>query len=202
MDAEQRIIDRYRFNVPPCYRAMRQAGCFDAQHEQHLQLTDLEWLSLPAIADYVFDKHLIDGLVPFAQTLDGHLWAWYPAIDERHQEAVVFCPDEDEVAVLYAPDFETAIYRMFIDELANTFLVERTSMKQAQEQLQQYSAILSPFIKESWAARVQSLADRSLQSTQTNFYGVINEDELQLILEEDIVYDRLDEEFCCVKETG
>ena len=200
MDVEQRILDRYRFNLPPSYLAMRQAGCFDPQQDQHLQFTDLEWLSLSAIADFVFDKHLIDGLIPFAQTLDGHLWAWYPAIDERHQEAVVFCPDEDEVAVLYAPNFETALYRMFIDELSNTFLVERSNHKQAHQQLQHYAAIVHAYLKPSWAARLHSLCERELQQTQTNFYGVISEDELQLILEEDIVYDRLDEEFCCVKE--
>lgn len=200
MDVEQRIHDRYRFNLPPSYRAMRLAGCFDPQQDQHIQFTDLEWLSLTSIADFVFDKHLIDGLIPFAQTLDGHLWAWYPAIDERYQDAVVFCPDEDEVAVLYAPNFETALYRMFIDELSNTFLVERSNLKQAQKQLLQYADTLQEFFKPSWSARLQTLCERDLQHTQTNFYGVISEDEMQLILEEDIVYDRLDEEFCCVKE--
>lgn len=199
IDAEQRIIERYAFSLPETYKAMRAASCFDAQHEHHLQFTDLEWLRLEAIAAFEFDKHMIDGLIPFAQTLDGHLWAWNPQIDERHDASVVFCPDEDEVAVLYAPDFQTAIYRMLLDELANTFLVERGSLAHAEVQLQVFVEAASPFLKDQWVERIQELMKRSLQSTQTNFYGVLEEDELADILSDDVAYDRLDEEFCCVK---
>ncbi len=200
MDSDSAIEDRYKFNLPSLYKEMRAIGCFDRHHENYLQFTDLEWFSADQILAWVYDKHLIDGLIPCAHTLSGHLWAWYPNIDYDHSEAMVFCPDEDEVGVLYAPDFQSTIYHMMLDELANTFLVERSNAKEAEQTLHHFVDVIAAFMPEQWNERLQELVERPLQPTQENFYGVISEDELEQILADDINYARLDEEFCCVKE--
>ncbi len=202
MDLDRAIQQRFGFELPALYVDLRAAGCFDPQHASHIQFTDLVWMTADEILAWVPDQHLIDGLIPFAQTLSGHLWAWHPSIDDAYPAPVVYCPDEDEVGVLYAQDFQATMYRMLLDELANTFLVDRSSDAQAQVQLQKFSEILSPFFKQSWQQRLGGLMDRQLQKTQENFYGLLAEDELETILAEDIVYDRLDQEFCCVKESA
>lgn len=179
---------------------MRAAGCFDKQDPLYLQFTDLEWLSSEQIAAYTFDAHMIDGLIPCAQTLDGHLWAWYPAIDERHPAPLVYCPDEDEVAVIYAPDFLSGVYHMLLDELTHTFLVERGNLVDAAEQLKRFQQTMTAFFPDAWNQRLAELVERPLQPTDENFYGLLSEDERDDILATDINYDRLDEEFCCVRE--
>ena len=40
-----------------------------------------------------------------------------PTADVRDMP-VVFCPDEDEVAVRYAPNFSTYLYRRMLEEYA------------------------------------------------------------------------------------
>jgi len=158
-----------------------------------------EWLRLEQIANWVFDPQMIDGLIPCAQTLDGHLWAWYPAVDARHPAPLVYCPDEDEVAVIYAPDFRSTIYHMLLDELTHTFLVEHSNLVDAVEQLKRFQQTTSAFFPYTWNQRLTELLQRPLHATQENFYGLLSEDERDEILATDINYDRLDEEFCCVK---
>ena len=146
------------------------------------------------------DPQQVQGLVPFAQTLSGHLWCWYPDIDPRLPSPVVFCPEEDEVAVLYAPDFVSWLYRMMLEEFSGTFLVERVGYPLAEAQLRHYAAILQPLLPEAWGERLLRLSAGSLQPRQENFYGVISEDECERIVHEDIDYDRLDEEFAHIQE--
>ncbi|NRA39988.1 MAG: SMI1/KNR4 family protein [Planctomycetes bacterium] len=194
------IEARFEFALPELYKKMVADQCFDHHQEKHLQFTDLEWLTAEQIFTWVFDKHLIEGLIPFAQTLSGNLWAWYPQLDPRNPQAVVCIPDEDEVAVIYAPDFCSAMYRMLLDEMANTFLVERGDQKSAQRHLREYCETLAVYFPAKWNDRLKEYSQRELQATQENFYGVIDEELVEEILAEDLVYDRLDEEFICVTE--
>lgn len=194
------VESRYAFALPELYKQMSQDGCFDRHAQHYLQFTDMQWLETEGMLSWVFDKHLIDGLIPFAETLSGNLWAWYPQLDARNPQAVVHIPDEDEVAVLYAPDFCSAVYRMMLEELTNTFLVERGDEKTAIETLQLFTQTLAAYFPAQWNERLAQCITRPLQATQENFYGVISEQELEEILQTDIAYDRLDEEFSCVQE--
>jgi len=124
-DLDASIERRYGFALPALYQRLRAAGCFDPHHPQHLQFADLIWLEAAEIRDWQFDKRQIAGLVPLAQTERGDLWCWYPAMAHDGEVPVVFCPDEDEVAVVLAPHFQGFVYRALLEEFACTALTER-----------------------------------------------------------------------------
>jgi hypothetical protein len=186
---------RLDFVAPETYRQLVRDGCSDPHHADHLQFTDLEWWQSSHVERWQPDPRQVTGLVPFAQTLSGHLWCWYPDIDPRLPAPVVFCPEEDEVAVLYAPDFGSWLYRVMLEELSGTFLVERVGMQQATSSLLHFADILQRYLPVEWGQRLRELSQGALTERQENFYGVISEEECEAIVHADIAYDRLDEEF-------
>ncbi|MFW5845110.1 MAG: hypothetical protein ACOCXJ_02685 [Planctomycetota bacterium] len=190
------LRERFDFEPPSVYRELLATGCFDPQHPRHVQLTDLVWLDGERLRQWERDERQVPGLVPFAQTLNGDDWCWYPDIDPRLDAPVVFCPDEDEVAVLYAPDFAAFIYRALLEECTESFLVEREGFLRAGAVLADYIDTVAPMLPIGWSERLQALGRRVLRESDADaFYGVIDAAEYEGILRADIDYDRLDEEF-------
>jgi len=187
--------ERYQFTFPELYLHFLQLGCFDPFHERYLQLADLLWLPPAQIARHRFHRQQIDGLIPFARTAQEDLWCFYPAIDEGTGQAVVFCPDEDEVASIYAPDFEAFVYRAMLEEYACTGLTEHYEVNQAPEVLRGFTAFLQSWLKPAWAHRLQEVDRLPWQRDANGYYGAIDVEILNAILAADLAYDRLDEEF-------
>lgn len=194
-DALAAIVRRYDFHPPELWQSMVAHGHLDCHHADHLQFTDLVWLAPEQIANYRFAATSIDGLIPFAETLNHDTWCWYPGIDRSVVTPVVYCPDEDEVAVIYAPDFASFLYRLLLEELTHTFLVERSNTTIAREQLHSYITILSGLLPEAWMTELAAVRERPLRATEVNFYGMLSEDEARTLLEKHVPYARLDEEF-------
>lgn len=187
--------DRYRFIFPELYVDMQRLGCFDPFAESYLQLSDLLWLPMGHITAHQFHKQQIDGLVPFGRTANEDLWCFYPGIDAETQQAVVFCPDEDEVATIYAPDFRSFVYRSLLEEFACTGLTEHYDVKQSDTVLRGYVDVVAGFLPAPWIERLRGLAALPWEQDRNGYYGAISESDLEAILEADLPYQRLDEEF-------
>ncbi len=184
------------FSLPHSFFRLHEDGCCDPHNEMHIQFTDMLWLTPEQMENWTFDKRSIDGFIPFAQTLNHDCWCFAPHIDSNAPAPVAFCPEEDEVAVLYAPDFASFLYRMMLDEMASTYLVARESFAEASYLIRNYALQVCTYLPTAWAERLTDLAERQLCETDdVNFYGMLSQDELEQIIAEDISYDRLDEEF-------
>jgi hypothetical protein len=86
------IAARYGFQVPEQYRLVRAKGLLDHGSPNDLFLTDLEWLTIEAIATYSPLDFQIKGLIPFAMTARSDLFCWYPAWATERHVPVTFCP--------------------------------------------------------------------------------------------------------------
>jgi hypothetical protein len=200
-DRAAALLERFAFTAPECYQRMAEDGRFDPLDPGHLQLTDLLWLDAAQLRHWQADQRQVPGLIPFAETLDHHQWCWYPAIDRRCPAPVVFCPEDDEVAVLYAPDFAAFCYRLMLEECCESFLVEREGFLRAGALLADYAEALARYLPEAWGQRLRELSQRILvESGSEGFYGVIDEQTCSGLLASDIDYDRLDEEFAHLRE--
>jgi hypothetical protein len=189
------FLRRYRFEAPALYRRMLADGCFDRFALTHLQFSDLVWLSEEEIADFEFAEDQIPGLVPIATTMEQDLWCWYPAMNDGGPAPVVFCPIEDEVASIHAPDFTAWIYRLMLEEYACTGLTEHLDFRQSRRVLDHYAQRMADYLPPAWSARLAELKQRPFKTDDNGYYGVLDEAELAAILAQDLDYPRLDEEF-------
>ncbi|MDA3961082.1 MAG: hypothetical protein PF961_09845 [Planctomycetota bacterium] len=194
-DPFEPIAQRFGFPCPDLYRRMRADGCFDRFGESHLQFSDLEWMGLDEIVSYTFNDDQIPGLVPVAGTMEMDLWCWYPAMNDGGPAPIVFCPLEDEVASIYAPDFTAWIYRLMLEEYACTGLTEHLDVRQSRVVLDHYTERMAAYLPPAWHARLLDLRSRDFSLDANGYYGVADADELEAILTEDLAYPRLDEEF-------
>lgn len=190
--------ERFGFEPPALYHRMRADGCFDRFAATHLQFSDLVWLDEAEIQAFEFADDQIPGLVPIATTMEQDLWCWYPAMNDGGPAPVVFCPLEDEVASIHAPDFAAWIYRLMLEEYACTGLTEHLDVRQSRLVLDHFAARMADYLPAPWVERLGELKGRPFATDDNGYYGVLVEDELAAILAEDLAYPRLDEEFAHV----
>lgn len=195
MADDEVFLERYRFQPPELYRRMLGDGCFDRFAATHLQFSDLVWLDQEEIAGFEFASDQIPGLVPIAVTMEQDVWCWYPAMNDGGPAPVVYCPLEDEVASIHAPDFSAWIYRLMLEEYACTGLTEHLDVRQSRLVLDHFAERMAGYLPEPWVARLAELKGRPFHTDDNGYYGVLDEDELVEILEHDLAYPRLDEEF-------
>jgi len=193
---------RFGFRPPTLYRRLWEAGAFTPFTPQHLQFSDLSWLAPAQIAAWRFHHDQIPGLVPIAVTGQQDLWCWYPRMNDGGDAPVVFCPDEDEVAHVHAPDFTAWLYRLVLEEFACTGLTEHVDVRQSRAMLLGFVEFLAADLPSAWVERLRELAARVPRRDANDYYGVLDADELDTILVTDIRYARLDEEFLHVREDG
>jgi hypothetical protein len=181
--------------LPDLYQQIYADGLLDPQHPEYLQFTDLVWQNDLQIAAWEPDPRQVPGLLPLAESLTGDELCWYPHIDPDHPHAVVWCPDDDEVARIYAPDFATCLYRLMLDECAGTWLVEEHDRDTAQQLLQRMAAALVPYLPAAWNDRLGIYVQRPLGPIDEHTWACIDEDEVLAALEVDTGYRRYDREF-------
>lgn len=194
-DHIEAIRTRYGCELPELYWTLRGMGAFDPHHPAHLQFSDLLWLEPAAIATHRFHPDQMKGLVPLARTAQDDLWCLVPAFAPGAAAPVAYCPDEDEVAHLVAPDFTAFLYRSLLEEYACTGLTEHQGMQQSRETLGQYVDLLAPFFPEAWAERLRGLQGLPWNGDRNGYYGAIDGDTVDGILAADVAWPRLDEEF-------
>lgn len=190
------LLARYGFVPPEPWPQALAAGWLNPQHSDHLRLSDLLWLDADRIANWQFPNDQIEGLIPFAHTTGLDLWCWAPLLgDAEAPTPIVFCPDDDEVAHCFAPDFPAFLYRRLLEEYACLGPGEYLPAAAASRDLRAYTRRLAPWLTPAWQNRLDALAQRPWREDSQGYRGVIDANELDSILNEDLPWPRRDEEF-------
>ncbi|MCA9029922.1 MAG: hypothetical protein KDA66_03890, partial [Planctomycetaceae bacterium] len=126
MDTFDAIESRYGILIPKLYRTMHEAGHFDASAQKHVTFTDHEWMTLSDIATHEFaDWQTLtrQWFVPFSISARHDQWGWRRDWTTVDEPAVVFCELGPE-GCGYAPNFQGFLYRMLLEELSGSWLLE------------------------------------------------------------------------------
>lgn len=180
-EMQSALISRYGRNLPLSWYILHDKGCFDPHHANYLQLSDLQWLNPARIVRWSFAEDQIAGLMPFALTAADDLWCIYDALSP---EAVVFCPNEDEVAYAYAPDFSAFIFRAVLEEYACTCLTEYHAPGKSLALLGDYAQLVRPALPLHWADILEDVGSRPLQELEHGYFGTLSASEVQVIVSE------------------
>jgi len=172
------------FAPPELLLRLHDEGRCDPHHESHLQFGDLVWFDAGALHRHHPPDAQLPELVPFAHTTRGDLWCFYPGY-RGHPVPVCFCPDEDEVAFLHAPDLEGFCFRAMLEELAGTRLTDRCDPRRTGELLREQVELLRPHLAPRRADLLAGLAARELRTDRNGYTATLDEDELAAILAAD-----------------
>ena len=185
MDKVQDELQRkYGQTLPDSWFDLANAQCFDIYAENHLQLSDIQWMKPEQILNWVYPADTIKEIMPFAHTGHDDTWCFARMLPEVDgQNPVVFCPLEDEVAFAYAPHFTGFIFRYVLEEYACTCLTESYSPGRSLAILGDYARHVSPFMPNVWAAILNDVSNRPLMELEHGFFGTIHSEEAQQIIE-------------------
>jgi len=165
----------YGFDMPEEYRRLQARGLFNISAPAHasafyapgsyLWLNEMEWYSLQDIVDFEFQPYHLPGFVPFAFTAGGDYWCWQPAHGGSRGARVVCCYHDYELAAVYAPNFQTALYRQILDFCRSS--ADRDDLD-SPAFLRRWAADLAEVFPPSWCTRLRSLADAPTRSEQAS----------------------------------
>jgi hypothetical protein len=189
------IEARHGLHVPGQYRAVRAKGLFDHDGPNELLLTDVDWMTTEAIANFRPLGFQIEGLVPFARTARRDLYCWYPAWTSDKGIPIAFCPRDDENAICYAPDFFGFLYRILLEEFSGSWLPEDYGIDGTAERFLRYAKDVGQFLPDSWADTLHQLSLRPLREVEKEVYGVTERQKCDELIEKALSFSRLNEEF-------
>lgn len=165
------IAKRYGFTIPDEYRRLESRGLFTISAPAHasafyppgsyLWLNDMEWYSPEDILNFEFQPWHLPGFVPFAFTGGGDYWCWHPARAGDQGFHVMCCFHDYEMATVYAPNFQTALYLQILQFCAESS--ERQSID-ASKFLCRWAIDLAEIFPAAWSARLLQLADDPLRA--------------------------------------
>jgi hypothetical protein len=169
------ITARYNFVVPDEYRRLQSRGLLTMSAPAHasafhrpgsyLWLNDMEWYSLQDIVDFKFQSYHMAGFVPFAFSAGGDYWCWHPKHADHRGAQVLCCPHDCELATIYAPNFQTALYRQALDFCRGSASEEDIDPAAF---LRRWAADLAPIFPERWCAHLRRLAEDSERSAHAS----------------------------------
>ena len=151
----------YSFRLPPLFREIWRLGFCSG--DTFLIMPDMEWMPLQDIIDYRFEDYQLPGLVPFAFTAGGDLWCWQAVPDALAEPHVVECPHDCEEGSVYAPDFQTAIYRHLLEAAAGQHIAEQDLLDEV-ELIRQCCDRFRSLLSQRQAGKLDEVLSRSPQS--------------------------------------
>ena len=199
MDSYPAIQSRWNFAVPEEYRRMQQSGFFDHTHPHYIELSDVEWFALDHIAGYKPMDFQIAGLVPFAMEASASTWTWMRNKPIHGQTRIAHCPHDEGIAEVFAPDFNSCVYRLILQDLRSTWLIgnhnDIATPDDATRAFRRYARDLEPYFNPKWTARLDELLKRPFREMPDTCIGLMGGPELQSILAEDLDFEELDLQF-------
>jgi len=198
MSIFDKIKKRFRFDVPKEYRAMHKDGLLDmGKLKKCLYLSDTDWFDPEQILDFEKTNDIMsDDFIPFADNASSDVWCWNRKWATKGEPLVAFCPHDDTRGKIFAPDFVSCVYRLMVEEMAHTHLVERVVMhsRELPKLFKRYAGSLSKYLKPEWTKTLKSLSDKPVREVYENEYGFLTDAEVKKILKRDIGYKRQGEE--------
>ncbi len=196
----QRAEQRFGMSIPDSYSDLAGTGALTwngpERVDEHLFLTDLEWLTPAEIADYEF-LLAYPGIVPFAISARRDEWAWYPTWSEAGEPSVVLS-ERGMSATGYAPTFEAFLFRRLLEELAGTWLADDPDFgpEGALRQIKGNLDLIRPVIRPPWYVVLKMKVGPSavLRESEDGDWSLITWEESQSIVAAELQWSHLDEE--------
>ena len=131
--------------------------------------------------------------------LKKNLFFWCP--DENHPSPIVLCPHDWHMATVYAPHFEGFLYRQIIDFATDGIEVEDD--EEGRQWIHNWQFVFHDFLPSEWIDTLQDIATRPLIKPEpdSHYTGLITEAENHEIVQRDLAFARLNEEFVWWQES-
>lgn len=205
MDEYDSIKARYSFRLPPLYRELQAAGYFDhAQPTTYIEFTDHQWKSLKAVASHQFcdwQTHTRTFFVPFSHSARRDEWGWRRDWITGDEPAVVFCERGPEGRG-FAPDFRGFLYRMLLEELSGTWLLENPQDEEGKATICRVVEVIGPPTSARVGRRIDELSRQPWYTDKTGTICVFPRSECDRIIEQDLAFPHLNEVFQQEAEDG
>lgn len=205
MDHYEWIAARYSFRLPPLYRELQAAGCFDfTQPDKYIEFTDHEWLSLKGIAGHEFCEWQTNTrkfFVPFSHSARRDEWGWRLDWIEGDEPAIVFCERGPEGRGV-APDFRGFLYRMLLEELSGTWVVENPQDEEGKAKIRRAVEVIGPRLPREWAQQIDELLRQQWYVDKDQNVCVYPRVECNRIIEKDLGFSHLHDVFQQELEEG
>lgn len=205
-DAYEAIAKKTGFQIPALYRKMVADGVTHYgpgrdwnEDPPALAIASIhvEWYTPDEIADYepaeYWDRSLT--LVPFAQNGAGDLWCFHPAAAQGDQIPVAFCPDDEMVAEIFAPDLAGFWFRQLLEafaemDVAHTEFDEAQQLKQARAEIR----TLSRYVRPEWIAVLEEVTSRPM-ARKKDILSFLSRRQASKLAKATLQYARLGETF-------
>ncbi len=159
MNSLDAIEQRHGLLLPTAYRVLAARRAFDPSSPRHLQVHKAEWIPPDEILTFEWIRPPEDGLVAFACSGGGDVWAWHSGRQTPGGEyAITYCPHDEDAGLWYAPNFLGWLYRTGLDYA--TELYDEQSV--ARQRLGGWAAVLDEFGAAEHAADIRVVVQASL----------------------------------------
>ena len=182
------------FTVPDAYRRMYDAGILGDDPDRSLTLSDTEWFDPESMVKYKADRFRPIGLIPFAMTGTGDVWAWALRWAEGDRVPVVRKGHDTNDMEGLAPDFPGCVYRLLLEEMYDTMLpqIRECPPNEIEPIHRQNVQRVSAYLPSPWVATLNDLAARPVRETRKSV-GVMDQAELLGILQRDLAFPYLNQ---------
>jgi hypothetical protein len=198
MDEYEVIEARYQFRLPPLYRELRAAGCFDyTRPDKYIELTDHQWKSLQAIGRHEFcpwQTYSQTFLVPFSHSARRDEWGWRLDWIRGDEPAIVFCERGPE-GKGFAPDFRGFLYRMLLEEFSGTWVVARPEDDEGKAKIRRAVEAICAHLPGAWVKRIDELSRQPWYTERDGTIRVYSRAECNRIIEQDLAFPHLNAVF-------
>lgn len=206
---------RDNFNFPNMFLFMNDSGWLNSNElNNYLWIYDMEWISCEKIKCYNYEDEA-DNIIPFAYTGGGDKWAW--CLMDDLSLPIVFCPQDDDEAIFYAKDLQSAIFRQilqfasennfyFLDSDKKSWQIDESTAK---KYFIDWKTRLAKWFDDEWIKVLDSLIDSNLKYCEVNFpnhtdkyYAFLSQKEVKNLIdiyikfnlsEETIIWTKLEE---------
>ena len=187
MDELSIIENTFGIRLPRQYQEWFRSGYADINSPLYLWVHEAEWIHPRDIPSYELSyDETIKGLVPFAVNGAGDLWCWNTALPTEHdQYAILFCPQDEPNAKMYAPTLPGWFYRRTLEYAAGGFDEGPEAIAAARTNLRTWSGHLRRLGFDAWSTEVDSLMKRDPQrarprNMQADLFGFLSWDDIEL----------------------
>ena len=197
-DQFQQVEQKYGLILPDAYRSMYAAGWMDVKGDNYFWLNDARWMSLERILNHEPEEYHRPGFVPFARTVGGDEWCWWPS---THPGTIVLCPHDCYDGQVYAPSFIGFVYRRLLD-----FCIYDFNAAEDPEEAEENRKILTDsvtrlfiYLPGVWLETMKTLTTAAAVSWTVNGRevggGLLTGEQKQAIVQRDLAFPMLDQEF-------